>query len=250
MQGVHPLFPGDISHVINKMGRDVIRRLRRTVTHGKDGPVSIGDEPNSTLSNEGIVHVGANRMGWGDQWADLRHLVMHESGFRNTAQNPNSTAYGMFQFLDSTWGPYGKKTSDPWKQTEYGLAYIKDRYRNPAGAWDFWQAHNWYGDGSVFTSPNTIGVGERGPEAVIPLNDRGGEFLTKAMMGVDARRIGMGAMPMRGGVSVYNTRIDRSTNFSGPITVQANDPGELLHKLQARQRVMALTRPSLTGSAA
>ena len=69
-------------------------------------------------------------------------------------------------------------------------------------------------------------------------------------MGIDARRSGCTAPPLRGGMNVYNTRIDRSTNFTGPITVQANDPGELMHKLQARQRVMALSRPALTGSAA
>ena len=40
------------------------------------------------------------------------------------------------------------------------------------------------------------------------------------------------------------------TAFTGPITVQANDPNELIYKLQARQKVMALSRPSLTGSAA
>jgi len=69
-------------------------------------------------------------------------------------------------------------------------------------------------------------------------------------MGTDARSVGMHGTPMRGGVHVYNTRIDKSTNFSGPITVQANDPNELLAKLQARQRVMALSRPALAGSAA
>jgi hypothetical protein len=60
----------------------------------------------------------------------------------------------------------------------------------------------------------------------------------------------MGSSPLRGGLHVYNTKVDRSTNFTGPITVQANDPAELLQKLQARQRVMALSRPQLTGSAA
>jgi TP901 family phage tail tape measure protein len=251
MEGAHPLNPGDISKVINRMGRDVMRRLRRRATGADPGPGSLGNEPSANLSNEGIVHVGANRMGWGDQWGDLRQIVMHESGFNNTAQNPTSTAYGMFQFLDGTWGNYGgRKTSDPWKQTQYGLQYIKDRYKDPHGAWNFWQDHNWYGDGAVFNKATTIGVGERGPEAVIPLNDRGGEFLTKAMLGVEARGVGMGSSPMRGGISVYNTRIDKSTNFTGPITVQANDPGELLAKLQARQRVMALSRPALTGSAA
>jgi TP901 family phage tail tape measure protein len=252
MQGVHPLNPGDISSVINQMGRDVVRRIRQDSTDTAGvGATNLGRAPSGNLSNEAIVHTAANRMGWGKEWSALRQIVMHESGFNNTAQNPNSTAYGMFQFLDSTWGNYGgHKTSDPWLQAKYGMNYIRDRYNDPNGAWNFWQSHNWYGDGSVFTSPNMIGVGEKGPEAVIPLNDRGGEFLTKAMMGVDARRIGMSSTPVGGGLHVFNTRIDKSTNFTGPITVQANDPNELLNKLQARQRVMALSRPSLTGSAA
>jgi hypothetical protein len=130
------------------------------------------------------------------------------------------------------------------------MKYIKQRYKDPNGAWKFWQDHNWYGDGAVFNGAQTIGVGEKGPEAVIPLNQRGGEFLTRAMMGVDARRIGLGASPMSGGINVYNTRVDRSTNFTGAIHVTANDPNELIRKMQARQRVLALSRPSLTGSAA
>jgi TP901 family phage tail tape measure protein len=99
-------------------------------------------------------------------------------------------------------------------------------------------------DGAIIhKGPQRLVVGEEGPEAVIPLNDKGGEFL--------ARSLGLTTAPMAGGsVSISNYRIDRSTNFTGPITVQANDPNELLAKLQARQRVRALSRPSLTGSAA
>jgi hypothetical protein len=108
----------------------------------------------------------------------------------------------------------------------------------------------WYGGGGVFHSPQEIGVAESGSEVVLPLNDQGMTFLSKAIHGAEVRGIGMHSSPMGGGMNVYNTRIDRSTNFTGPITVQANDPNELLAKLQARQRVMALSRPSLTGSAA
>ena len=87
--------------------------------------------------------------GWtGGQWDSLYQLVKHESGFRNQAQNPTSTAYGMFQFLDSTWGNYGRKTSDPAAQTKAGLAYIKSRYGNPQNAWSFWQKNNWYDKGA------------------------------------------------------------------------------------------------------
>jgi hypothetical protein len=64
----------------------------------------------------------------------------------------------------------------------------------------------------------------------------------------DSRGLGLGSTPIGGGVTVMNYRIDKSTTFSGPITVQANDPNELIAKLQARSRLQALTRPGLAGS--
>jgi SLT domain-containing protein len=108
--------------------------------------------------------------GWsGAQWSALRTLVQHESGWNPGAQNPTSTAYGLFQFLDSTWSSVGAtKTSSPVGQIAAGLRYIKQRYGSPLGAWDFWQGHHWYGKGveGIFSKPTLIGVGERGPEAV------------------------------------------------------------------------------------
>jgi membrane-bound lytic murein transglycosylase MltF len=84
--------------------------------------------------------------GWDDShWGSLDALVTHESGWNPTAQNPTSTAYGLFQFLDATWaGVGGSKTSDPDLQIEYGLRYVKNRYGSPKGAWSFWQDHHWY----------------------------------------------------------------------------------------------------------
>jgi hypothetical protein len=64
---------------------------------------------------------------------------------RPTAQNPTSTAYGIAQFLNGTWGSTGiAKTSDPFKQIDAGLVYIEERYGSPCAAWDFHQANNWY----------------------------------------------------------------------------------------------------------
>ena len=252
MKGAHPLFPGDISKVINRFAHDKIKELRKKFKSGggeMSGSSDIGNQPGEHMSNQDIVHTGARRMGWAEQWAPLYELVMHESGFNNLAQNPNSSAYGMFQFLDGTWaGVGGHKTSDPWLQTQYGLKYIQNRYNDPKGAWDFWQDHNWYKDGAVFNGAQTIGVGENGPEAVIPLNARGGEFLADVMGSVMG---GRNVVASGRGHTIYNTQVNRNTNFTGPITVQANNPMELLNKLQARQRVMALTRPGLTtGTAA
>jgi hypothetical protein len=248
MEGAHPLNPGMISKVINRLARKKIKALMgQGLMPGLSDSEGIPPAPEGLSSNQETVQKAMLAAGFGQgQWDALYQLVQHESGFNNLAQNPTSTAYGLFQFLDSTWGGVdGKKTSDPWLQSVYGMRYIKNRYKNPKHAWDFWQDNNWYGEGAVFDGAQTIGVGESGPEAVIPLNDQGLGFMANVM----ARSVGMGSSPMAGG-STYNTKIDRSTNFTGPITVQAQNPEELLSKLQARQRVMALSRPALTGSAA
>ncbi|HYV47359.1 MAG TPA: LysM peptidoglycan-binding domain-containing protein [Myxococcaceae bacterium] len=72
-------------------------------------------------------------------------LLQHESSLNPRAQNPSSTAYGLFQFLDSTWKTVGAtKTSDPEKQFVAGYKYIKQRYGTPENAWAFWQKHHWY----------------------------------------------------------------------------------------------------------
>jgi len=111
--------------------------------------------------------------GWtGSQWTALRALLMGESGFNPNAQNPTSSAYGLFQFLDSTWGfVNAQKTSNPQGQTLAGLRYIKQVYGNPVNAFSAWlnRTPHWYGAGlppTVFSQPTLIGVGERGPETV------------------------------------------------------------------------------------
>jgi hypothetical protein len=82
----------------------------------------------------------AARRGWtGRQWVALWTLVNRESAWDSNAQNPTSTAYGRFQFLDSTWSTVGaKKTSDPTRQLRAGLDYIAQRYGTPEKAWSFW----------------------------------------------------------------------------------------------------------------
>ncbi|MET8650620.1 transglycosylase SLT domain-containing protein [Nocardia aurea] len=92
--------------------------------------------------------------GWnaGAQWSALDQLVSNESSWNPTAQNPTSTAYGLFQFLDQTWGTVGgTKTSDAYLQGVYGQKYISQRYGTPSAAWSFWQSQNphWYDQGGV-----------------------------------------------------------------------------------------------------
>ncbi|MDN5585870.1 MAG: tape measure protein [Brevibacterium sp.] len=118
------------------------------------------------------------QMGWGDQFGDLNWLLTRESGWNPNAQNPSSSAYGLFQFLNGTWGTVGgSKTSDPKMQLEYGLKYIKQRYGDVQGARSFWERNHWYEQGTDSAKSGWAVVGENGPELV---NLSGGEQIHNA----------------------------------------------------------------------
>lgn len=88
------------------------------------------------------------RKEWGDgELFAFEQLIIHESNFRPDAQNPTSTAFGMFQFLDSTWNGYKcEKTEEIDHQIDCGIKYIKQRYQNPTNAWKAWlsRSPHWY----------------------------------------------------------------------------------------------------------
>jgi len=84
--------------------------------------------------------------GWDRCWPSLLTLWNHESGWNERAENPSSGAYGIPQALPgSKLASAGAdwRTSSP-TQIAWGLGYIKARYKDPCGAWSWWQAHNWY----------------------------------------------------------------------------------------------------------
>jgi len=113
----------------------------------------------------------AARYGWGDgaEWDALSTLISHESSWNPAAQNPVSTAYGLFQLLDSTWGATGiGKTGNPALQAEAGLRYIQGRYGDPVGAWGFWQGHQWFDDGGYLPPGLSLAYnGTSRPEPVL-----------------------------------------------------------------------------------
>jgi TP901 family phage tail tape measure protein len=259
MAGLQALGGGDMSGIINQFAHLAYNKYARKYkkAHPADEALNFGsvpNEPQGNNSNQALVKKAAHAYGWDSQWPSLYQLVQHESGFNNRAQNPTSSAYGMFQFLDSTWaGVGGHKTSDPWLQSVYGMKYIKNRYQGPNDAWSKWQSRSphWYKDGAVFNGAQTIGVGEAGPEAVIPLNDRGADFMSdvfaKTNVGHSAKQVATAGYSQQIVNNYQAIRIDRSTTFAGPITVQANDPNAMVKELQAKQRQLALTQASIGG---
>ena len=79
------------------------------------------------------------------QFSCLENLWGRESGWNPDAQNPSSTAYGIPQFLNSTWAGTGiAKTSDGFRQIDAGLIYLEDRYGSPCGGWAHSEATGWY----------------------------------------------------------------------------------------------------------
>jgi hypothetical protein len=103
----------------------------------------------SAAANQAIARVLALPYGWsvGSQWTSLVSLWNGESGWRSNAQNPTSTAYGIAQFLDTTWASVGAtKTASASGQIAAGLKYIKERYGSPNNAYSQWlsRSPHWY----------------------------------------------------------------------------------------------------------
>jgi hypothetical protein len=93
-----------------------------------------GSNPNVRLGQ-----MMARPYGWhvGYQWDALYELWNRESGWNHRAYNP-SGACGIPQAMNNCNG------YDPRRQIEWGLRYIKGRYGDPANAYAFFLARNWY----------------------------------------------------------------------------------------------------------
>ena len=92
------------------------------------------------------VQAMARQMVPADQWQCFSDIVERESSWNYQADNPTSDAYGLMQAL-----PGSKMSSagadwmtNPATQIKWGLNYMNSRYDSPCGAWEFWQANNWY----------------------------------------------------------------------------------------------------------
>lgn len=92
----------------------------------------------------------AARLGWtGQTFQDWVNVEMREAGFRLTATNPTSGAYGMAQFIQGPgeYYAYGGNPNTYIGQAVAMANYMIQRYGGPVGAWAHEQAFNWYAAG-------------------------------------------------------------------------------------------------------
>lgn len=68
------------------------------------------------------------------------NIIQAESNWRITADNPNSTAWGIGQILDSQ----DNVGTDARLQIQAALDYMIHRYDTPCKAWAFHKKHRWY----------------------------------------------------------------------------------------------------------
>ncbi|MFC5215101.1 transglycosylase SLT domain-containing protein [Streptomyces coerulescens] len=118
----------------------------REEAEAKASRSSAADFPVQSSYSISQIQSMARSMVPGDQFQCFSNIVDHESDWNYQAVNPSSGAYGLFQAL-----PGSKMSSvgadwqtNPATQIKWGLNYMNDRYGSPCGAWDFWQANNWY----------------------------------------------------------------------------------------------------------
>lgn len=85
------------------------------------------------------------------EWPAMRQLFKREVGTYNptsrhtTHRNPRSTAFGIGQFLNSTWKGTGiKKTNDPVLQIRAMYRYVHRRYGSAAKALAFHKRRRFY----------------------------------------------------------------------------------------------------------
>lgn len=105
------------------------------------------------------------------------------------------------------------------------------------------QKIDWKGDGALFNSAQVVGVGERGPEAVFPLDGRGADFMYEIMKrnASDSKKAMLAnGMVQRASTVSYYQRVDKSTIISGPVTVQSADPDEFFRKMENKAKMEAL----------
>jgi hypothetical protein len=123
-----------------------LNHLNHRQTVRVDGTVPASRSAVRTAPAAGGVRDLARTMVPAGQWNGFEHIISHESGWKATATNASSGAYGLAQALPgskmASAGPDWR--TNPQTQIKWALSYMDSTYGSPNAAWSFWQTHHWY----------------------------------------------------------------------------------------------------------
>lgn len=133
-----------------KAEREAAERASSSTSSGSSGSSASSSSSTPTVP-KGTAQEIARQMvadrGWGEgEFSCLVKLWNKESGWRTTAENRSSGAYGIPQALPgSKMATAGSDwRTNPATQISWGLKYISGRYGSPCGAWGHSQSVGWY----------------------------------------------------------------------------------------------------------
>ena len=133
-----------ISRSESRLRRDPVKKDALSLS---SGPAVSGREDLSSQDPRSIARALLPEFGFSvSQMSCLEPLWQGESGWRVTAENASSGAYGIPQSLPaSKMATVGADyRTNPVTQIKWGLGYIRSSYGSPCGAWGFKQSHGWY----------------------------------------------------------------------------------------------------------
>ena len=88
-------------------------------------------QANGQMASFERLRHGAANMGLGQPIGAMANIIAAESGWNPHAQNPNSSAGGLAQFIDSTWSQYGGGNKfDPMQQIANFLQFTADNIQS------------------------------------------------------------------------------------------------------------------------
>jgi hypothetical protein len=175
-------------------------------------------------------------------------IIAHESGGNPRAQNPTSSASGLYQMIDGTWRAYGGSTAHAKdasvaEQNAVADRYVAARYGSWENAQRFWQAHHYYDGGGMLMPGTTMATNATGePERVLspaqtrvldqilaavsgggasPVGSAGAELLTELRQQNDLLRALRGDVDHHNDQAALAARLDVANRFLAALTAGA-----------------------------
>lgn len=157
-----------VGGLLAKLTTAAVDYLRGKIATWLASLVAVPVGPGGSFTGAGASLSSAVGGGGAMQW-----IIAHESGGNPRAQNPTSSASGLFQMIDGTWKAYGGSTAHAKdasvaEQQAVASRYVASRYGSWENAQRFWAAHHYYDRGGMLMPGTTMATNATGmPERIL-----------------------------------------------------------------------------------